>query len=154
MLWKGDSLHSHQRALRQGIPSCGLQANRAGNWCACAVQLCVWVWSTVTKGCRLQFSLRPLVFNWILESVATGDSGHIIKQKIFISLLSKGPIRAIAVAESHLGFYFPVLPASQEMGRVLLHSGPMCPRQLFAEIHIPSAYRGTIVCSAGKYYVD
>lgn len=48
-----------------------------------------WFLSTVIKGYRLQFSMKPPVFSRVLVSIANGDSDCILEQNIS-SLLIKG----------------------------------------------------------------
>ncbi len=53
-----------------------------------------WVLTTVTKGYRLQFAVKPPPFNGVIASVATGDSARVLEAEI-ASLLEKRALRPI-----------------------------------------------------------
>lgn len=76
MLLEGTSVS----LVSESLLSCVRLTARAGNWHACAVQ--PWALSAITKGYRLQFPMKPPIFNGILPSVASGDSACIVEQEI------------------------------------------------------------------------
>ncbi|XP_041840350.1 uncharacterized protein LOC121639256 [Melanotaenia boesemani] len=80
----------------------GPLASRVERWRACAVHS--WVLSTVAKGYRLQFAMKPPKFNGVLASVANGASAHVLEEEI-VSLLNKHAIRVVPSEEIHQGFY-------------------------------------------------
>ncbi|XP_041852953.1 uncharacterized protein LOC121647506 [Melanotaenia boesemani] len=80
----------------------GPLASRMERWRACAVHS--WVLSTVAKGYRLQFAMKPPKFNGVLASVANGASTHVLEEEI-VSLLNKHTIRVVPSEEIHQGFY-------------------------------------------------
>ncbi|XP_034564504.1 uncharacterized protein LOC117830473 [Notolabrus celidotus] len=72
------------------------------HWRACAVH--PWVLSTVSKGYRLQFAMKPPRFNGVLVSVARGEAAQVLEEEI-TSLLNKRAIRAVPDVEAQQGFY-------------------------------------------------
>ena len=71
-------------------------------WRACAVN--PWVFTTVTRGYRLQFAMKPPSFNGVLMSEATGEAAEALESEIS-SLLSLGAIRMVPEGERNQGFY-------------------------------------------------
>lgn len=53
----------------------GTLAAELTNWCACAVYC--WVLATIDRGYRLQFAVKPPVFNGVVMSVAKGESARV-----------------------------------------------------------------------------
>lgn len=80
----------------------GPLAVKIQNWRACAVH--PWILSTISRGYRLQFAVKPPPFNGVLPSVAKGDAARVLKDEI-TSLLHKQAIRAVPDSESQQGFY-------------------------------------------------
>ncbi|KAL1268395.1 hypothetical protein QQF64_033758 [Cirrhinus molitorella] len=80
----------------------GLLSARVERWRACAVH--PWVLSTIKRGYRLQFAVKPPLFNSVLMSTAEGESALILEGEI-TSLLSKRAIRVVPPEDSHHGFY-------------------------------------------------
>ncbi len=80
----------------------GPLAVTAEEWRACAVH--PWVLTTVAKGYRLQFAVKPPSFNGLVFSVATGEAARALENEIS-SLLSRGAIRIVPEAEVNQGFY-------------------------------------------------
>ncbi|KAL6465656.1 hypothetical protein MHYP_G00257890 [Metynnis hypsauchen] len=80
----------------------GVFTVRADQWRACVVH--PWVLSTVSRGYRLQFNMKPPRFNGVLVLIASGDSALILRDEI-VSLLNKQAIRVVTVEESKQGFY-------------------------------------------------
>ncbi len=72
------------------------------NWCACAVYC--WVLATIDRGYRLQFAVKPPVFNGVVMSVAKWESARVQEEEIS-SLLIKGVIRVIPMEKMQQGFY-------------------------------------------------
>ncbi|KAJ8347059.1 hypothetical protein SKAU_G00284600 [Synaphobranchus kaupii] len=60
--------------------------------------------STIEKGYRLQFAIKPPVFNGVVFSTATGESAEVLETEI-ASLLSKAAIRMLGEEEIQQGFY-------------------------------------------------
>lgn len=71
-------------------------------WRACTAN--PWVFTTVTKGYRLQFAMKPPRFNGVLISEATGEAAEALESEIS-SLLSLGAIRIVLEGERNQGFY-------------------------------------------------
>ncbi|KAJ8333524.1 hypothetical protein SKAU_G00415320 [Synaphobranchus kaupii] len=88
-------------AVGQNITLGPLSA-RAIQWRVCTV--CPWVLTTIEKGYRLQFAIKPPVFNGVVFSTATGESAQVLGTEI-ASLLSKGAIRMLGEEETQQGFY-------------------------------------------------
>lgn len=80
----------------------GILSSRIANWHACAVH--PWVLSTISRGYRLQFAMKPPRFNGVIVSVAEGESARVLTAEIE-SLLNKRAIRVVPEEESHQGFY-------------------------------------------------
>nr|XP_055040043.1 uncharacterized protein LOC129427314 [Misgurnus anguillicaudatus] len=80
----------------------GPLAVQSANWRACAVH--PWVLSTIKRGYRLQFAVKPPRFSKILMSTAEGASAQVLEEEIN-SLLSKRAIRVVPPEHSHQGFY-------------------------------------------------
>ena len=80
----------------------GPLAAQAVNWRACAVH--PWVLTTIERGYRLQFAVRPPLFNGVVISVAKGEAALVLEEEI-ASLMKKGVIRVIPTVESQKGFY-------------------------------------------------
>ncbi|XP_073677299.1 uncharacterized protein [Garra rufa] len=74
----------------------------AESWRACAVH--PWVLSTIIRGYRLQFAVKPPVFNSVLMSTAEGNSAQVLEEEI-ASLLKKRAVRIVPPEDSHQGFY-------------------------------------------------
>ncbi len=71
-------------------------ADQVTNWRACTVH--PWVLATIDRGYRLQFVVKPPVFNGVVMSAALGESAHVLEEEIS-SLLIKGVIRIIPMEE-------------------------------------------------------
>ncbi|XP_029963540.1 uncharacterized protein LOC115400030 [Salarias fasciatus] len=80
----------------------GPLAVKAEEWRACAVN--PWVFTTVARGYRLQFAVRPPRFNGVLTSEAAGEAAEALESEIS-SLLSRGAIRLVPEGERNQGFY-------------------------------------------------
>lgn len=80
----------------------GSLAAQAENWRACAVH--PWVLTMIDRGYRLQFAVKPPVFNGVVISVAQGEAAQVLEEEIS-SLMRKGVIRMIPTEESQTGFY-------------------------------------------------
>ncbi len=80
----------------------GILSSRIANWCACVVH--PWVLSTISRGYRLQFTMKPPRFNGVIVSVAEGESARVLTAEIE-SLLNKRAIRVVPEKESRQGFY-------------------------------------------------
>ncbi|KAI2645853.1 Transposon Ty3-G Gag-Pol polyprotein [Labeo rohita] len=85
-----------------GMGCSGPLAVQAESWRACAVH--PWVLSTIMRGYRLQFAVKPPVFNSVLMSAAEGKSAQVLEEEI-ASLLRKRAIRVVPPEDSHQGFY-------------------------------------------------
>lgn len=79
------------------------------NWHVCTIH--PWVLATIDKGYRLQFPVKPPVFNGAVISVAQGESACVLKEEK-ASLLKKRVIRIIPMKERQQGFYsrYSVIP--------------------------------------------
>lgn len=82
-----------------------------------------WVLVTVTMGYRLQFTVKPPLFNWIIASVANGDSSWVLEAEIS-SLLEKRAIRPVPVGESQKGYKSPLFSNSKERSGFAPNNGP------------------------------
>lgn len=87
------------------------------NWHICTIH--PWVLATIDKGYRLQFPVKPPVFNGAVISVAQGESACVLKEEK-ASLLKKRVIRIIPMKERQQGFYsrYSVIP---KKGKSLSH---------------------------------
>lgn len=80
----------------------GLLAVKVEKWSAYTVH--PWVFTTIARGYRFQFVLKPPSFNGVVFSEATGEATKAVESKIS-SLLSQRAIRIVPEEEINLGFY-------------------------------------------------
>lgn len=144
----------------------GLQTTETDRWSAGqspAPLDASWVFSTVLKGCRLQFAVKPSKFNEMVVSIANGDGARILLDKITL-MLETGAIKVVPPGEVHTGFYSPYFLKSKERGlslrptldlqvlnklvrkytfRILTHKVLcrfICPSNWFISIDVADAY--------------
>jgi hypothetical protein len=91
-------LVSHSSALTRA----GALASHEAAWRT--VSAPEWVMRTVMQGYRLQFAVKPPLFNGILYSHTEENSAHILKEEIS-SLLNKGAIQVVPPNLMNQGFY-------------------------------------------------
>ncbi|KAK7907218.1 hypothetical protein WMY93_015830 [Mugilogobius chulae] len=80
----------------------GPLASQVEQWRACAVH--PWILSTISRGYRLQFAVKPPTFNGVLVSAARGDAAQVLEDEI-TSLLHKQAIRIVPSSDHQRGFY-------------------------------------------------
>ena len=88
-------------------------AARLAHWKKCTVNH--WVLKTISQGYRIQFSTKPPMSDKILFTQAGGQAAIMLREEIS-SLLEKGAIREVNIAQRGLGFYSHYFLAKKKGG--------------------------------------